>query len=72
MIARVVKYHSQFRDHRSGLHLREFAKNSRIFRHPHRRKPGSCNFFSLVDQLFRTPVAFDMRMPLLMKGVSTS
>src|SRR6266446_3035680 len=61
----------QFRDQRSRLHLREFAKNSRIFRHPHRRKPGSCNFFSLVNQLFGTLLAFDMRMPSPTKGIST-
>jgi hypothetical protein len=63
---------SQFRDQSWRLHLREFAKNSRIFRHPHRRKPGSCNFFSLVDRLLRTPLAFDMQMPQLTKGIRST
>ena len=83
MIAQAAKYYSQFRDQppsreatarhrRWRLHLREFAKNSRIFRHPHGPKPGSCNFFSLVDKLLRTPLAFDMRMPPLTKGIRST
>ena len=52
--------------------LREFAKNSRAFKGF--RVRGNCVdlIFSLVDQLLKTPLAFDMRMPPPMKGISTS
>jgi hypothetical protein len=49
--------------------LREFAKNPRIlaaFAPGANRAP---QFSSLVNQCFGTLLAFDMRMPPLMKGI---
>ena len=37
--------------------LHEFAENSRIFSYLPRRKPGSCNFFSLVERPVRPLLA---------------
>ena len=59
---------SQFRDQRSRLHLREFAKNSRIFA---AFAPGvnrAPQFSSLVDQLLRPRLARDELIPLSTKG----
>ena len=67
MIARVVKYQdprearsegSQFRDQRSRLRLREFAKNSRIFAAFAPGANRAPQFFSLVNRVLRTPLAF--------------
>jgi len=57
MIARVV--------------LREFAKNSRILPRLRPAQTELHNFSSLVSQCFGTLLAFDLRMPPLMKGIST-
>ena len=74
MIARVVKYQdprearsegSQFRDQRSPLHLREFAKNSRIFKAFAETETTLAQFSSLVDRSFRTALAFDKLMTKL-------
>ena len=78
MIARVVKYHSiaewdfslwfALQGRLAGaaafsLHLREFAKNSRIFAAFAPGANRAPQFFSLVNQRFGTLLAFDMRMP---------
>jgi len=70
MIARVVKY--PFRHQRSRLRLREFAKNSRIFAAFATGANRAPQFFSLVDQLLRTPLALDMQMPTLTKGIRST
>ena len=84
MIARVARAErSQFRDQppsreatashrRSRLHLRESVKNSRLFA---AFAPGinrAPQFFSLVNQLFGTLLAFDMQRPLLTKGIRST
>jgi hypothetical protein len=77
MTARVVKYQdprearsegSQFRDQRSRLHLREFAKNSRIFAAFAPGANRAPQFSSLVDQLLRPRLARDELIPLSTKG----
>src|SRR6266581_5245386 len=45
---------SQFRDQRSRLHLRESAKNSRIFKAFAATETTLAQFSSLVDRSFRT------------------
>ena len=63
---------SQFRDQTSRLHLREFAKNSRIlaaFAPGANRAP---QFSSLGDQLLRPRLARDELVPVSTKGVSSS
>src|SRR6266550_2038256 len=54
-----------------GFSLREFVKNSRIFAAFAPGANGAPQFFPLVNQLFGALLAFDMRMPLPMKGIST-
>jgi len=56
---------SQFRDQRSRLHLREFAKNSRIFAVFAPGANRAPQFSSLVDRSFRTALAFDKLMTKL-------
>ena len=67
---------SQFRDpppsreatashRRSRLHLREFAKNSRIFAAFAPGANRAPQFSSLVDRSFRTALAFDKLMTKL-------
>jgi hypothetical protein len=58
MIARVV--------------LREFAKNSRFLPRLRPAQIARHKFFSLVDQLLRTPLAFDMQMTTLTKGIRST
>ena len=50
---------------RSRLHLREFAKNSRIFAAFAPGANRAPQFFSLVDRSFRTALAFDKLMTKL-------
>jgi len=79
MIARVVNYHSiaewdfslwfaQFRDQRSRLDPREFAKNSRIFAAFAPGANRAPQFSSLADQLLRPRLARDELIPLSTKG----
>jgi hypothetical protein len=63
---------SQFRDQMSRLDLREFAKNSRIFTAFAPGANRAPQFFSLVNQLFGTLLAFDMQMPPLTKGIRST
>ena len=56
---------SQFRDQRSPLHLREFAKNSRIFAAFAPGANRAPQFSSLVDRVLRTALAFDKLMTKL-------
>ena len=80
MIARVVKYHSiaewdfslwfALQGRLAGaaafsLHLREFAKNSRIFAAFAPGANRAPQFSSLVDRSFTTALAFDKLMTKL-------
>jgi hypothetical protein len=47
-----------------GSTLREFAKNSRIFKAFAPTETTVAQFSSLVDRSFRTALAFDKLMPL--------
>src|SRR5205807_9634485 len=75
MIARVVKYHSiaewnfslwfALQGRLAGaaavsLHLREFVRNSRIFAAFAPGTNRAQQFFSLVNRVLRTPLAFDV------------
>jgi hypothetical protein len=51
---------SQFRDQRSRLHLREFAKNSRIFAAFAPGANRAPQFFFPRKSVLRTPLAFDV------------
>ena len=59
---------SQFRDQRSRLHLREFAKNSRIFAAFAPAQIELHDFSSLVNQLLRPRLARDELIPPSTKG----
>src|SRR2546430_10538908 len=63
---------SQFRDQKSRLHLREFAKDSRFFAPFAPGANRAPQFFSLVNRVLRTPLAFGKLMPRLTKGVHQS